>query len=495
MTMPTPRFILHLLSVVTLALTYPALAQQPTDAPVAAQPAPATAPESRFVRVHDSDDRKVISMQLAAREYTRVGTPGPRVTLVSAVHIGDQSFYAALQNVLDPMDAVLYEGVRPAGAGRTEFDTEADSDARKAKRTERRIRLLAIAANMQKADGHYPPAISALVESADPRLKTALAGADVDAWGRPFEYSVAVAPTSAPANDASTPDGATNKDTAPTPTSVETLQITSLGADGQPGGEGPNADLRLSDQPALKPSEIPRSAGGSAKGKGLQQELAGSLGLEFQLDAMTHERTNWRSSDLAVDQVQERIAAAGGDAQTLFKTLDGSSFQAGLLRVVLALMKLIPGGPAMGKLIMIEALARADDLMRNGGAPGLDARTMNVIVHDRNAVVIADLKKIIDTEPDIKTVGIIYGAAHMPDLESQLKSLGYTESKVTWHDSMTVDLDQAGIPKQQAQSLRKQIRTTLDRQIKTLQKAAARKQAKAAEDEVPTEDSAKDPTP
>lgn len=455
---------------VAVLLAAPAWAQQaPAAAPARQQDAEVATP--RFVRVQESDDGNVVAMQLAAREYTRADKTGPTVTLVAAVHIGDQSFYSTLQDVLDPMDAVLYEGVRPAGAGRTEFDTEVDSDTRKAKRTEQRIRLLAIAAHMQKTDGRFPPALTVLLDDADPRLKTALAGAEFDAWGRPFEYRVLSTPPDAAAADA--PDAPARP--------RESLEIVSLGADGQPGGEGVNADLRFSDQPALKASEIPKSAAGSGKGKGLQQELADSLGLEFQLSAMTHERPNWRSSDLAVDQVQERIAAAGGDAQTLFKTLDGSSLQAGLLRLVLGIMKFIPGGSAMGKLVLIETLGRADELMASGAGPGIDAKTMSVIVHDRNAVVIADLKQIIENEPEIKTVGIIYGAAHMPDLEAQLKGIGYTESKVTWHDGMTVDLRKEGIQPKQAETLRKQIRTTLDRQIKAMQRAAARREAKASE--------------
>jgi len=66
-----------------------------------------------------------------------------------------------------------------------------------------------------------------------------------------------------------------------------------------------------------------------------------------------------------VDQVQERIAGVGAadDAENLFKMLDGSSFQAGLVKLVLGLMKMMPGVQTMGKVAMMEMLGRADDLL------------------------------------------------------------------------------------------------------------------------------------
>ena len=67
-----------------------------------------------YSRVTDQDDGKV-SLEMCQRTFKPTDGSGPRIHLVSAIHIADQSFYQAMQTLLDGYDTVLFEGVKPAG--------------------------------------------------------------------------------------------------------------------------------------------------------------------------------------------------------------------------------------------------------------------------------------------------------------------------------------------------------------------------------------------
>jgi hypothetical protein len=62
------------------------------------------------MRVVREDSGKV-GLQVALRKFESNGGHGPAVWLVGAMHIGEPSYYQALQNRLNQFDIVLYEGV------------------------------------------------------------------------------------------------------------------------------------------------------------------------------------------------------------------------------------------------------------------------------------------------------------------------------------------------------------------------------------------------
>lgn len=449
--------------------------------------APATA-QSHYIRVVDDDKNRIV-MQVAARTFSRVdkdGKPaaGPEVTMCAAVHIGDQPFYDQMQQLLDAKDVVLFESVKPAGTGRPEHDAPgANADEQRVKTTKMRVRVLGIAARAQKAKaGEYPKTIADLVAQVSVKMRPYLDGVTKDAWGRDLGYElkreeIATEPAPEPTAPDAGPAGAdqtkpAEPPTPPTPRFREVVEVISLGADGKPGGEGFDADLQLSAQKPIKASEIPR-----VETKGLQSLMADAMGLVFQLDAMTHEHANWRNSDLAVDQLQDRISGAGGDAQELFDTLDGRSMGAWAAKLVLGLMKLMPSVQTMGKVAMIEMLGRAEELIDS--VPGME-HMMQVIIKDRNAVVLDDLSRIIENEPGVKTVGIIYGGGHMPDLEKRLADMGYRETGVQWVDAIAVPVPKSKADAKQLRSIRQMVRDALDQQVKA---AAKKKPRKAAPEE------------
>lgn len=409
--------------------------------PLGAQPpAPST-----YFRQSESDDGHVLTMQLAMRRFERANDDRT-VWLAAMVHIGDRGFYTTVQSRLDELDLVLFEGVRPPGAGRAEFDLAEATDDSRIKRTKRRIRSLAIAAEIhRRAHGRLPSTIDELIAGSSGRTLEFVNANLEDGWSRSLVLSL---------RTPETPDAAT------------TIEITSLGADGQPGGQAAAADIRFSDMPPIKPSEVPKPN----EGRGLQQQMASALGLVFQLDVMDHTKPNWRSSDLSVDQVAERMGD-GGDANELFRMLDGSSFTGALARMVMGLVRLFPSAQVYGKLALMEAMLRADDLML--ATPKSMARAFDVILRDRNAVVLSDLKVVLETEPALKRIGIIYGGAHMAGIESGLRELGFTDAGTDWHDAIRLDLRAAGFTPGEARDIRAMIGKSLDSQI-----AAAKKKRK-----------------
>jgi general secretion pathway protein G len=387
------------------------------------------------------EDGQRVRLEVAIREFRPPAPDQPAVFLAGAVHIGDRAYYERLQEFLDSRDVVLYESVKPAGLGAPEHDPVMD-DAARVKKTERRIRFLAIATEeFRREQGRLPESLDELAGRGDPRIGSLVRLSASDAWGGVIRFVL-------------------------TDKGPRGFDITSLGADGAEGGEGPARDLRFADQRPLSAEE---RGGGHA----LQEEIARSMGLVFQLDAMRHEGANWRNSDMSIDQVQRRLDEEDAGGDMIFTMLDGSSFMAKLATGLLRFIGSTPSGQAMLKLMIVELLGRAEELM--GAMPGNMGAMLDVLVVDRNKVVIADLRRVIAEEKGVRTVGIIYGAGHLPDLHERLVGeLGYEPAGDQWNTAIDIDLDAAGIPAFQARQIRAMFRTSIDMQLRALKRAKER---------------------
>lgn len=384
-----------------------------------------------YMRVaDDAPDGNSVRLEMAVRTFQPADARGPVVYLAAAVHIAESEFYRDLQAFLDAQDVVLYESVKPPGAGSPAHDVlGAMSDGQRRTLTERRVRFIGNAATRFRAkEGRYPATIDEIGASGMGRMADLLRASRVDAWGHPIVYSLTPEENGVP----------------------PFIQVTSFGADGAAGGDGIDADLRLTDQPPLTKSEL------GDRSKGIQQKLADALGVEFQLNAMHHDRPNWRNSDLSVDQVEARLAAAGADADMLFSMLDGSSFGSKVAGLLIGMLGSTPESRAMLRVAMIEMIGHADALLE--AAPGGLGAAMDVIIIDRNTAVLDDLRRILADEPGVKSIAIIYGGGHLPDLERRLvKDFGYAPAGDQWRTAMRVDAKAAGISPAQLAATRKMI--------------------------------------
>ncbi len=402
-----------------------------------AQTADATPVGSRYMRVDDSDPGRV-RLEISSRTLGPSSGAGPKVELVGVVHIGDAAYYERLQEFLDGFDLVLYEGVKPGGLGDAPGDATAD-DAAKMKVTKSRIRMVAmLAERSRKPGGAYPASLEDLTAQLDGPMKRMAAASTVDAWGRPLVYELATNPTA---------------DGRPGRTKIE---ITSLGADGLAGGESAASDLRLSDQKPLSKAE-------RQGGEGIQSKLARALGLEFQLTAMNYTRPTWRNSDLAVDEVQQKLEESGASGDALFSLMDGSSFGSKMLGFLLGFVERDPKMAMMIKLMLVETVSNAEVLAES--QPGPLAQFMKVIVVDRNTAVLDDLRTVIAEEKTVKSVALFYGAGHLPDMEARLETdFGYRFESERWFTAMDLDLSTVPGGAEQASAMRRMVRQMVDRQ-------------------------------
>ncbi|HIN09200.1 MAG TPA: hypothetical protein EYM64_01330, partial [Phycisphaerales bacterium] len=82
--------------------------------------APPPKPQQAWTR--RSEGENIVSLDLASRRYTADGKPD--VWLIGVAHIAEQSFYDEVTALLDEMDIVLYESVRPTGSRPPSGSTE-----------------------------------------------------------------------------------------------------------------------------------------------------------------------------------------------------------------------------------------------------------------------------------------------------------------------------------------------------------------------------------
>jgi general secretion pathway protein G len=419
----------------TAVIAQDAPAKPAKDEPAAKDNA-ATAEVIPFLRVAEKPG-KSITLEIASRDYLPRGGEGPTVTLVGVAHIGERAFYRGIQKELAEYDLVLYESVLPAGAKGAAGGTDDERIAG----TEAAMGFVGgLVETFHDARETYPDDLAHVREFAtrlDARLGHWLDNASRDGWGRKLTYE-------------RREEGAA-------------YGLISLGRDGKPGGEGPDADIDLADLPP------PVSMAGEDEDDNIQAQLADALRLEFQLFALDYGLDNWRCSDMAMDQVDRALAERGVEFELVSGALAGTSIFAQVAKVFLGVMRLadamLDGAIAdMMKVVMIEMLG--DESMVELSMGQFGEGFGEVIVDMRNQVVIDDLKQVVEKEPQVKSIAILYGAAHMGDMAERLgEQLDYVAGDARWHPAIVVDFEQSAVPERELRQMRLMMRQALRMQM------------------------------
>ncbi len=398
---------------------------QSSSPPPTISSASPTAPYARAVSADDGS----VTLELCTRRFDPADGKGPTVHLVSAMHIADRAFYEAMQERLDRCDVVLFEGVKPAGAGAFAADLD---EVGKINATTRRMEFLQLVVGATRDKlGHHPKDLDELANSGSHRYRAIIESSLTDAWGRRFTYEIVTAPV--------IEGGATQPGMF--------ARLVSHGND-----PASAADDIVVDGTPVQPTKSASSGGAN-----IQAQLAKMLGVSFQLDLMDSGKPNWRNSDMSVDEVRERLEKAGPGAAAILSLLDGSSLQAKLASFFLGIMSQSKSLSGIVKMAMVDLLAANTDGL-SAGIPGGEA-AQRVIIDDRNAVVLADLKAIIAQEPAVQSVAIFYGAGHMPAFETSLtKDLGYRPAGDEWTAAMRADPKDAGMSAKEAARMRASFR-------------------------------------
>ncbi len=384
----------------------------------------------QFLRVLDKPD-ELISLEIASIDMILADDQtGPRIGLIGVAHIGEASFYAEVQALLDQYEIVLFEAVQPTRA-RREFS---DSHEGRVEATRHRTHFVASVAESYKArHGRYAENLQELRDfavSIEPILLNWLNRELIDAWGEPITYSV-------------DEDGSS-------------FSLRSS------GGGHDAINFEGHDEIVLLDFEADN----------LQQQLADALSLKFQLRALTYDAPNWRPSDMTMTELNAAFAEEDVDFALVGETLGGTSFPSrlvgGLLRIIGLLDAMSDGAVSdMMKVMLIELLG--NETMLEMSMSQLGEGFSKVIVDQRNQVVIDDLAAIIGDEPEIGSIAVLYGAAHMPDLVERLEQqLGYETAESAWLQAITVNIGESQMDARQIQRMRVMVQRMLQQQMRAV---------------------------
>lgn len=183
----------------------------------------------------------------------------------------------------------------------------------------------------------------------------------------------------------------------------------------------------------------------------LQNATKNFLGMESQLEQIDYTRPNFIRADMTPDQLQEKMQSRGENVLTLAMSalLDAMRQQNQAVRDPksakiadsnMDLMEMLQN-PKKAKITMARQFAGTESLDL-----ALGSSLNQLLVVDRNAEALKVLKQQLDQGH--RTIGVFYGAAHLPDLELHLvKDFGLTKKETRWVKAW--DLTQGQEPTQQ----------------------------------------------
>jgi hypothetical protein len=239
--------------------------------------------------------------------------------------------------------------------------------------------------------------------------------------------------------------------------------------------EGVNTGSHKNHVPGVKvdsetqPSPPPEMSSTNA-GFSMQSQLARSLGLVFQLDAIDYDRTNFLNSDLSILQIQRlmlddptaELAQPGEPTRSnptfdaLLQIMDGSSFLGSMFKLGIQFIGANPKLQALTKLTLIEAVGQLKgDFSSLRGVPPDLKKLLDVLIQARNENVIKDLKTEVKLVPKKGSIAVFYGTGHMDDMEKRLTSeLDYRPTDDIWLTAFAVDMRTADVSPGEVQMMR-----------------------------------------
>ncbi len=188
----------------------------------------------------------------------------------------------------------------------------------------------------------------------------------------------------------------------------------------------------------------------------LQTSMARALGLVFQLAAIDYGPPNFRNSDLTVSELRAILEAqpTGPDAreasrsfEQLLELMQGESFLNLLLQFGMRFVEASPKLQGLSRLALMQAIELIQgDPSRIAGLPESMKPLLETLIQKRNQKVVADLKQSLTNRGNRGSIAVLYGAAHMADLERRVRAeLGFRPAGEVWLMPFAVDFDRTGI--------------------------------------------------
>ena len=179
-----------------------------------------------------------------------------------------------------------------------------------------------------------------------------------------------------------------------------------------------------------------------------QRRIATEMGLENQGPRMNYDRPTFVHADLDLEDIQKRETAAHGTFKGALgegpglATATGTRDTAGLESVyndLKAAKAVRPTNKKEYTRLMRRAYSRLLAFTADPAPGATYPAGMDVLVGARNAHVMDVLNEQIGKGR--RHLAILYGAAHMVDLEHRLLATGYTRTNVEWTTAWTVAPD------------------------------------------------------
>lgn len=359
------------------------------SAPGLAQSTHSDAPEE-YIRLLTKEGKHKI-LQTAVRLFRSGDRQSPPIWLVGAIHIGDAGYYDRVETLLRSFDAVLYEGVR------SHDELGDDPDALRALQTQGLMRLLEMHLwTFQKSTDRLPASFQEMVDAEEifpAPARRVMQKSLVDFWGTPLQFEL---------ND-------------------QTVTITSLGADKQAGGEDGAEDLTIDYTQNEFRKKVPPYL-----------RMANAMDIEFQSACMWMLHPRWQNSDISSDQFFAQLSEAAPEDTIQNSMLESVLKQDNpLVNMALAMVESFSESNPMLqwrlKDLIVTTLASAEP------SAVMSEETDKVLIDERNKIVVSDLQELLENDPTIRSVGILYGAGHMIDLEQRIRDeLGYEPALGFW---------------------------------------------------------------
>ena len=217
--------------------------------------------------------------------------------------------------------------------------------------------------------------------------------------------------------------------------------------------------------------DVKKGPGAVKDAGGIQSTLARALGLEFQLDAIDYRRPSFINSDLHVPELAREVRKRGADSgaasdetfDQLVGALEGTGPIGGELTEIAGFLGASPQIREVAKGLLVEVLGQAGDLMDVAKNLSPEVRDLfDVILTQRNAVVIQDLRTQLGKLGPGQTVAIFYGAAHMDEIAQRLRDeLHYVPANTEWDTAFAATSAESGINPAQVRMMLEMLRTQL----------------------------------
>lgn len=165
-----------------------------------------------------------------------------------------------------------------------------------------------------------------------------------------------------------------------------------------------------------------------------QRFLKRGLELDFQLDAIDYKRENFVHADLSPTEFKKKQEERGETLvgimlRSMIKGMqdekEGKGSKVTILHIIAGFFA--KDQARYHKFLFAQELTRMEEMLASfGDAKGAES----TIIGDRNAACFAVLDQQLAKGK--KKIGIFYGAAHLPDMESRLLAKGFKKTGTVW---------------------------------------------------------------